>query len=173
MPDFTKGVIYTIRTGDSVYVGSTTNFSDRKRSHKSAIYSETYYDLKLYKTIRDNDGEWYMEYYKEYPCENNIQLQIEEERVRCELNADLNMKSCGTGLNQAELGVKEYNKQYCEVYKDKISEYNKQFRIDNKEKIRERENKKKKCECGCIVIKMARHKKSKKHLDCMEKINSD
>jgi hypothetical protein len=203
MPDFTQGLIYTIRTRNSIYVGSTTNFSDRKRSHKSAIYSETYYDLKLYKTIRDNDGEWYMEYYKEYPCENNIQLQIEEERVRCELNADLNMKSCGTGLNQAELGVKEYNKQYCEVYKDKIkekqhekymknrdkilkknkqyaidnkdkiSEYNKQFRIDNKEKIRERENKKKKCECGCIVIKMARHKKSKKHLDCMEKINSD
>ena len=61
MPDFTQGLIYTIRTRNSIYVGSTTNFSDRKRSHKSAIYSETYYDLKLYKTIRDNDGEWYMD----------------------------------------------------------------------------------------------------------------
>jgi hypothetical protein len=29
-----------------------------------------------------------------FACENKIQLTIEEERIRCELNADLNMRWC-------------------------------------------------------------------------------
>ena len=35
-----------------------------------------------------------MKPYKEFPCENITQLNIEEERIRCELKADLNMNLC-------------------------------------------------------------------------------
>ncbi len=184
MPNYSKGVIYTVRTGDSVYVGSTTNFRQRKCCHKSSIYNENSkeYNKKLYQKIREN-GEWDMKPYKKYSCESKLQLHIEEEKVRRELNADLNSQSCGTGLSKSEYHKQyhidnkdknaEYQKQYAIDNKDKLKEQRKQFRIDNKEKVRERENKKTKCECGCIVIRMARHKKSKKHLDLMEKINSD
>ena len=91
MPDYSKSIIYTIRTRDSVYVGSTTNFINRKHAHKRNIKDK---ETKLYKTIRDNNGEWDMKPYKEFPCENKTQLIIEEERIRKELKTDLNMNSC-------------------------------------------------------------------------------
>jgi len=231
MPDFSRSIIYTIRTGDSVYVGSTTNFRRRKCDHKTHIYNEndTAHHYKVYKTIRANGYEWDMKPYKEYPCETKLQLEIEEERIRRELNAELNSQCCGTGLSRSE-----YKKQYRTDNKDKISEQKKQYYTDNKDKISEqqkryneknknkiaeqkkqyytdnkdksteyikkwkennkdkiakytkkhytnnkdkiRENKTKKvtCECGCIVSKgnLSIHKKTKKHLDCMEIINS-
>ena len=61
MPDYSKGVIYKIITLDSVYVGSTTNFRQRKCHHKCCIYNENgdKYNQKLYQKIREN-GEWNM-----------------------------------------------------------------------------------------------------------------
>jgi len=97
MPDYSKSIIYTIRTRDGLYVGSTTNFTNRKHQHKYCILSTSLKNnLKLYQTIRDNDGEWIMKPYKEFPCENKTQLNIEEERIRLELKADLNGIKCFT-----------------------------------------------------------------------------
>jgi len=187
MPDFTKGLIYTIRTGDSIYVGSTTNFTRRKCHHKSRLYNEndSHYNLKIYKKIRENDYEWDMKPYKEYPCETKLQLEIEEEKVRCELNAELNSKCCGTGLNKSEYFKKRYTdnkdkiakqgKQYRINNKDKIAENGKKYRNNNIDKIKENKNKKITCECGCIIINnhLARHRRTKKHLKLIKKINSD
>tara|TARA_R110002049_G_scaffold97762_1_gene238093 strand:+ start:83 stop:646 length:564 start_codon:yes stop_codon:yes gene_type:complete len=187
MPDFSKGLIYTIRTGNSVYVGSTTNFTERKCRHKSNIYNEIckHYNFKVYKTIRENDYEWSMKPYKEYPCKYKLQLQIEEERIRGELNADLNSQSCGTGLTKSEKRkqyytdgkekISEQQKKYRINSKEKIREQQKKYRINNKDKINEKQKQKVKCECGCVVSKcgLSSHKKTKKHLDCMEIINSD
>ena len=111
--DYSKGLIYTIRSRDSLYVGSTKNFTNRKNHHKSNIHNR---NENLYKIIRENNGEWDMKPYKEFPCENSIQLKIEEQRVYRELNADLNMKSCGTGL-----ALSEYKKQYYEQHRDEIN----------------------------------------------------
>ena len=104
MPNFSKSIIYTIRTADSVYVGSTTNFTRRKNEHKSNIYNENgkKYNQKIYQKIRENDYEWSMKPYKEFPCESKLQLEIEEERVRCELNNTINTNCCRTGLSVAE-----------------------------------------------------------------------
>jgi len=190
MPDFTRGLIYTIRTGDSVYVGSTTNFTRRKCHHKSRLYNEndSQYNLKVYKRIRENDYEWSMKPYKEYPCESKLQLEIEEEQIRRKLNADLNSQSCELniepGLSKLEYDKQRYlnnkdkvkgnRKQYYTDNKDKVLEIQKQYRIDNKEKISEKFKQKVTCDCGCIVTRynLTRHKKTKKHLDCMEIINS-
>ena len=177
MPDYSKGVIYKIITLDSVYVGSTTNFRQRKCHHKCCIYNENgdKYNQKLYQKIREN-GEWNMKPIKKYSCETKFQLEIEEERVRCELNADLNMVRCGIGLSKHEYN-KEYRivnkdkiskckKQYAVENKDKIVEYQKQYRVDNREKIKQKVT----CECGCIVNRcsLPRHRKSPKHLKLME-----
>lgn len=182
--DYKKSVIYTIKTGNGLYVGSTTDFTKRKYQHKSCIYDEKQkgYNCKLYQNIRANNFEWDMKPYKEYPCENKIQLTIEEERVRCELRADLNMNNCH-GKNEEK--KKEWDKKYYKKYykdneeqmlehhkkyyidnKDKMLEQQKKYRIDNKDKINEKTT----CECGCIIRKYAlnQHLRTKKHEKLMK-----
>ena len=161
MPDYQKSVIYTIKTGNNLYVGSTINFTNRKHFHKKIIYNEKYkvYNCKLYKTIRENGGEWVMKPYKEYPCENKTQLTIEEERIRSELNADLNMVSC-SGIDKEKRD--KYEKDYYVKNKNKILEKNKEWKNKNSYKIT--------CECGCLISKrnLMIHKKTKKHLTRIE-----
>lgn len=195
--DYSKTIMYTIRTGNSLYVGSTTNYTKRKYQHKNTITNENRkeYNSKLYKTIREN-GEWDMQPHSKYQCNDGVEQKLEEERIRQLLKADLNTVSCGTGLNRSALGEKEYYKQYYTNNKEKKKEYKKQYYTENKDKIIEQnkqyyienkdkfseyktENKDKiseyykqkvTCECGCTVSRcsLTRHKKSKKHLKLME-----
>ena len=187
MVNYKNGLIYTIRTGDSVYVGSTCNFNRRKQAHKGYIYSENSkkYGRKLYKTIRDNDGEWVMKPYKEFSCENKTQLTIEEERVRVGLNADLNIQSCHGSdddyYKKYYIKNKEKVKQYNEDNKEHIKQRKKQYRLNNievekkrlkeyyeknKEEVCEKNKMKTICECGCEVrlYGLPRHKKTAKHI---------
>jgi len=192
MPDYIKSVIYTIKSKDNIYVGSTVNFRSRKNDHKSNITNENHkaYNFKLYKTIRDNDGEWDMQPHSIFPCVSKLELTIEEERIRQLLTADMNMKSCGSGL--AGLTKSDYNKQYHEQNRDKIREQRKQpnkqyydqhrdeicekkkqYYEQNRDEIKEKNRQKVTCECGCDVVKynLSRHRKSPKHFLLMEKLN--
>ena len=85
--DYSKGLIYIIRSGDKLYVGSTTNLANRKHTHKTNIYNEKLsgHKNKFYNFIRANNYDWDMKIYNEFPCESKLQLKIEEERVRREL----------------------------------------------------------------------------------------
>ena len=58
--------------------------------------------------------------------------------------------------------------------KEKMTEYNKNYRTDNKERISDYLRKKIKCECGCEVSNrnMASHKKTKKHLNLIQRTYS-
>ena len=136
MPDYSKCVIYTIKTGDGVYVGATCNFVNRKHNHKSSINNEAskQYNYKLYQTIRENGGAWDMQPHSEYPCESKIQMNIEEERVRIELSADLNSQSC-YGFDTEKIA--QYQKEYRLKNKDKLSEYIKEYYLKNKDKFAE------------------------------------
>jgi len=136
MPNYENCVIYTIKTPNGLYVGSTCNFIKRKHDHKCAIHNKNAhtYNFKLYKNIRENNDEWDMKPYNVFPCENKMQMNIEEERVRRELNADLNMSSC-YGLDKENLTEKK--KQYYQDNKDYILEHHKQYYQDNKEKYSE------------------------------------
>jgi len=62
--------------------------------------------------------------------------------------------------------IAERKKNYYENNKEKIAERKKKYRETNKEKIAERKKEKVVCECGSEVTKscLARHRKSKKHL---------
>ena len=62
--NYSNTVIYKILCKETIindlYVGHTTNFSQRKSYHKSACENpnSSTYNTKLYKTIRENGG-WY------------------------------------------------------------------------------------------------------------------
>jgi hypothetical protein len=144
MPDYSKGVIYTIRSGECVYVGSTTNFTNRKYQHKYAICNENNekYNRRLYQTIRDN-GEWIMKPYKEFPCNSKLELEIEEEKVRRELNADLNMNACqGFDLNEYNRKRRDITKEYYKAYHNKNKEYRKEYYEQNKDEIKRKQREK-------------------------------
>jgi len=163
MVNYKNGLIYTIRTGDSLYVGSTCNFNRRKQQHKTHIFSEVNErsKLKVYKKIRENGCEWDMKPHKQFPCENKTQLTIEEERIRIELNADLNGHAC-YGFDSKKYRLNNINK---EVEKKRLKEHYEK----NKEEVCEKMKEKTICECGCEVRKnnLPRHKKSVKHIELM------
>ena len=105
MPDYSKTVIYKIQHEDNeslVYIGSTTDFTKRKCSHKSRCNNPKVFNRKLYQMIRDNGG-WdcfKMIQIKEFPCINKRQAEAEEDRNMLELKANMNhQRAIGVMLN--------------------------------------------------------------------------
>jgi len=139
MPDYSKCIIYTIRTPTGLYVGATCNFINRKYQHNKCIHNEKSkaYNYKLYKNIRDNNDEWEMKPHSEFPCKNKMEMNIEEERIRRELNSDLNSYSCYGFIN--DKNQKEYQKEYYQNNKEKVVEQVKQYQENNKEKFAEQQ----------------------------------
>jgi len=142
--DYSKGLIYKIEHLDKpnlVYVGSTINFNKRKYKHKSNCNNEKEkdYNNKKYKMIRENDG-WEcfkMSVIKLYPCKTKIELEIEEEKCRKELQATLNHYRC----HITEEERKEYQKEWCQTNyennKEEILKNIKEYYENNSNKILE------------------------------------
>ena len=191
-----KYVIYKIVCDDMpefIYVGSTTNFTQRKKSHKNACnnINNKSYNYKIYQIIRENGGweNWRIVIINE--CEQGLtktQAHILEEEFRVKLNANLNGQKCYTTIEEAKEYNKEYRKGYNERNKETIAErakkykennkqtikeYNKvwqkEFYENNKEAIAEKSKEKVTCECGCEIRKfnLPRHLKTKKHIQLM------
>ena len=138
--DYKKAVIYMIvcKTNSSLlYIGSTTDFRKRKGRHKYNCNNETskVYSTPVYVMIRANGGwdAFEMKPVKEYPCENKIQIIIEEERIRKEMDANLNAKKA----HITEEEKQEYKKNYNQQNKEHITEYKKEYRQQTKEEILE------------------------------------
>ena len=124
------------------YVGSTEDFSQRCRTHKSACNNENDKDhnYKLYKYIRANLG------MDNFIIEQIIDCEIEN-RYDCEL-------------------------YYFKLFKATLnSQFPKRSRtqhyIDNREQLLEQRKIKIECECGSVLRKSdkARHIRSTKHQD--------
>ncbi len=100
MPDYKNGVIYTITTGDHLYVGSTCNFTSRKychgaclEKHKPPYRGRNKAQSHLYHQIVHNNFEWEMKPYKIFPCNSRLELMCEEQRIIRELNPNMNKRS--------------------------------------------------------------------------------
>ena len=160
MADYSKAVIYIITTGDDFYVGSAHNFNKRKERHKFRIFNENNdgYNFKYCKKIRENNGDWNMEIYKHFPCENELELHIEEQRVMDELKPTLNEKNAYMSNEELKKTKKEYNK----IYKEK-----------NKQRIHIWRTTKIVCECGSKLSRdcLVAHRKTPKHIKLMAEIN--
>jgi hypothetical protein len=82
--DYTKTIIYKLVHKEdfdnaNIYIGSTTNFRQRKDRHKSHCNNENGkgYNEKKYKCIRDNGGwyEWNMIEIEKYPCNDKREAE--------------------------------------------------------------------------------------------------
>jgi hypothetical protein len=185
MCDYSKSVIYLLRHKDdielqNVYIGSTKDFKNRKKAHKSAcnnLSNNENYNLKVYQYIRENGGwdNWVMKIIEEYSCNSLEELTTKEDEIMLQypnrlntFRAKGNMKEY---LEDNKDKIKEKRKIYLENNKEKIKKTSKKYYEDNKEKRKEKIT----CECGCIVRKshLERHKKSQKHINIMKLSNQN
>ena len=96
--DYSNTIIYKITCNDStisdLYVGHTTNFVQRKHSHKQTCINEKNpnYKCKLYEIIRNHGGweNWKMEIIIFFNCKNHYEAIKKEQEYFLSLNATLN-----------------------------------------------------------------------------------
>ena len=90
MPKYENGCIYMLRHKDDVelqniYIGSTTNFRNRKNEHKTICKCENHrnHNQKKYQYIRTNGGwdNWKMIWLEDYPCKSKKELLKREDEV--------------------------------------------------------------------------------------------
>ena len=155
--DYSKTIIYKIVCKDvnikDFYIGSTTNFTNRKRQHKNIAINDTvkshYY---VYVFINQNGG-WdnfdMIEVEKYNASDHNDALKRERYWFE-ELNATLNKQIPSRTQDEYETMRNKAPKR---------TEYKKKNDKEHQVKIT--------CECGCIVSKrhISEHKKTQKHLN--------
>jgi len=187
--DYSKSLIYKIVCNDTniknIYIGSTTNFKNRKNHHKCMCNDERP-TKKLYKFICENGGweNWSMILIDYKPCDTKLELlKIEREYIeKQDCNLLLNhilpsrTKEEWTETNKEhikELQHKKYLKnkdqhlKNCKDYykenEESIKEYKHNWYLQNKEKWKEKIN----CPICNISIRktdLARHKRTKRCL---------
>ena len=180
-----------------IYIGSTTDFRKRKYSHKTACLNTNNkkFNRKVYNFIRDNGNweNWDMVMIEEYKdCENKLQLEKKERYYIEQLNSTLNCniptrtvkeyetlhrekinERCRKYVLENEEKINKWRKEYYQKNKENIQKKDrirsKQYRIDNKEKLRTKMS----CDCGSIFNKRAlkEHLKTKKHIKYLENNN--
>ena len=156
--DYSKTIMYHFVCEDSSitneYVGHTTDWSSRKRQHKSDCKGR-YKDCYKYKIINENGGweNWRMVPLEEFPCENDIQARIREEYWRKELKADMNSQRAFRTPEELKEDKKKsnikqrpiFNKARVEKYKTDTVHREKRLNIEkvryenNKERIKKRQ----------------------------------
>jgi len=189
IPDYSKSCIYKLVhkedfNNDNIYVGSTTNFIQRKKSHKKSCnnINDKDHNLNVYKHIRENGNweNWVMIQIEPFSCNSKKELETRErywiETLKSKLNCNIPSRSKTEYRLDNKNEIKEYHKQYRLDNADKIAEYKNQYRHNNRDNINEyhrqyyHENKyeitqKVKCNnCGSYVKKpgLAKHQKTNK-----------
>ena len=167
LKDYSRGLIYKLCCKDvdikEIYVGSTTNFTQRKRKHKSDCnnVNNKGYNYFVYQFIRENGGweNWSMVTIEKYPCNDELELEQRErywmEQLKAKLNSRIPTRSREEWIEDNKDKLKEYKKQYNETNKDRISEKRKEYRKANEEKL----SKKHKEWCHKNKDKIQKHKK--------------
>jgi hypothetical protein len=146
MPNYNNSCIYKIFCKDKeiedIYIGSTTNFSKRKKSHKNHCNNpnDSHYNIKVYQFIRDNGGwsNWDMIILEEVNCENKLELlKIERkyiEKYNSLLNIEIPLRTQQEWYQKNKDKIAEQSKKYREANRDKLIEISKKYYDANKDK---------------------------------------
>jgi len=140
--DYQKVIIYKLVCNDllitDLYVGHTTDFTNRKRCHKGCSLNANYtgYNCKVYKMIREKGGwnNWSMIEIEKYPCNDDNEARSRERYWYEVLNA--NMNTCKPMIDINEM--KQNSKAYYVQNKDRLLEYYKDYYDQNKNKLLDR-----------------------------------
>ena len=152
--DYSKTIIYKIVCNDTnitdCYVGHTTDFTRRKQIHKHYCNKKNSknYNLKVYKTIRENGdwNNWKMVMIEEISCKNRLEATKRERHCLEVLQANLNMVIPSRTIQEQK---KEYyqehktdliekSKEYYEKHKTEINEKHKEYYEKNRTEIIEK-----------------------------------
>ena len=158
--DYNNGKIYTIRSyqTDDIYIGSTTQtLTKRLSKHKGdfkAWKKGKHHYITSYELIKYDDV--YIELLELCPCSNKMELCRREGQLQREMDC----------VNKGIAG--RTRKEYRDDNKEKIKEYVEA----NKEKINEMRKEKFTCECGgkYIYANKSHHFKTKKHLKFVNQV---
>lgn len=174
---YENSIIYKLKHNEdyddnNIYIGSTSNFKNRKYHHKNQCCNQNYrdYNFPVYQFIRANGGwdEWIMTPIEEYSCDSKKELEIRERYHIDFLKPTLN-KNIPTRTKQ----------EYREANREHISKKIKEWNIANRETVLEKRkeynykklNMKIICDnCGCetSLHNLKNHQKTPK---CLEKKN--
>jgi hypothetical protein len=147
--NYANTIIYKLCCNDvnitDIYVGHTTNFTQRKRRHKcNCCYDgNEHYNIYVYKYIREKGGwdDWSMVVIEKYPCVDKNEAEKRErywiELLQAKLNKYIPTRNKREYYEDNKEKISENKKQYREDNKEKISENKKQYYKNNKEKISE------------------------------------
>jgi hypothetical protein len=184
-------VIYSIlcKTDTGLlYIGSTKDYDKRKNDHMFASQKNT---KKIYELIRSNGGwdNFVMSPIKHFECATRLQAREEEDKYIVEMKATMNSiraVMCPQRVKEYRAEYKKQNadhihadaKRYYQehkderkVYRDSISEdqkeYKKKWYTEHKEGRHEKNKEEYTCACGRVgkITNRARHEKSQFHLD--------
>ena len=151
MVNYQNGKIYKIinESNDIVYIGSTTNTLCRR------YHSHNHKAINHKIILIEN-----------YPCNGKEELCKREQEIIEENDNLLNKFKAYISEEQKKESFKEYRNNN----KDKVIIWRQTYRIKNKQKIKDYQNEKVFCECGCEVHRnnLIRHRKTTKHKLLME-----
>jgi len=160
--NYQNGKIYSIRSHQTelIYIGSTTEplskrLSVHKRDYKRYKNNKHHY-ITSFEIIKHND--YYIELIENYPCNSKDELRMREGQIIRETANAVNKRIEGRTMS-------EYQKQYRENNKEQIKEKQKQYYEDNKELFIEYKKQHFNCECGgkYYICDKSKHLKTTKH----------
>jgi len=137
MVNYQLGKIYTVRslTSPEIYVGSTVApLCKRMAQHRRDWKKEEV--LGLHKEIVKDINEWYIELYELFPCNLKCELEKREGEVIRQIGT-LNNRIAGRTNKEWRIDNKDKMKEWRIKNADKIKEHNKEYYIKNADKIKE------------------------------------
>jgi len=200
VPNYSNSIIYKLVhredfNNQNIYIGSTTNFIQRKHQHKCNLNNPNMknHNFYVYQYIRKNGywDKWLMIQIEPFICNSKKELETRErywiEYFKSKLNNKIPTRTKKERLHDdPEKMEKERLRKYNYYHSNKEKESNRKkiFYLNNKENIADKYNKKKdelhqirnekiSCECGCVINRCnkAVHKKTKKHQELMKVLN--
>jgi hypothetical protein len=134
---------YKIYKDDFCYIGSTTNLKKRQNGHKNRCTNENSkcYNLKLYKTIRENGG-WECFTFELIKQFDNLTKQEARVIEQVYINEFGNMNSLNSYITQQQLIELKYkcSKQYRLNNQEELKQSKHQYYLNNQEKLKEQQN---------------------------------
>jgi hypothetical protein len=155
--DYSQTIIYKICCKDhniaDIYIGHTTNFTQRKNSHKTSCSNENdkKYNQYVYEFIRNNGGweNWTMLQIENINCKDKREAEATEhhwiESLQATLNSNKPYAKCKEEpklykqiwYEEKKDYILEKAKEYYEENKDKLLEQTKQWKEDNPVRVTE------------------------------------